>query len=244
MIQIQTRPSAEGIVNSLYSQQQERAEDMIDQMAKNFWPMIGTANQLAFMAIDDAIEAMKEAGMWKHQEKVKAQKAVEEYHKYEHKAWLHFTEIDDDRYPLWQDLIGRASLKLEGDVTNLYSAIKDVLDKNRVEHADALAKIQVGVALTSLATLMYDTLEAQFQRQTVIDLHRVFGAGRITATCNNWKAVGELTGNRVLKDVNLRDDPACKLGIEVIMSRYETAAFLNEAAEEAIKCNPQIDYGV
>ena len=89
-----------------------------------------------------------------------------------------------------------------------------------------------------------DTLEAQFQRQTVIDLHRVFGAGRITATCNNWKAVGELTGNKVLKDVNLRDDPACKLGIEVIMSRYETAAFLNEAAEEAIKCNPQIDYGV
>jgi hypothetical protein len=84
-------------------------------MAKNFWPMIGTANQLAFMAVEDAIEAMKEAGMWKHQEKVKAQKAVEEYHKYEHQAWRHFTEIGDDRYPLWQDLIGRASLKLEGD---------------------------------------------------------------------------------------------------------------------------------
>ena len=30
MNQIQTRPSVEGIVNSLYNQQQERAEDMQD----------------------------------------------------------------------------------------------------------------------------------------------------------------------------------------------------------------------
>mgnify|MGYP007130623261 CR=1 FL=1 len=244
MIQIQTRPSAEGIVNSLYSQQQERAEDMIDQMAKNFWPMIGTANQLAFMAIDDAIEAMKEAGMWKHQEKVKAQKAVEEYQKYEHQAWVHFTELGDDRYPLWQDLVGRAAQKLEPDILKLYFAIKNQIDKARVPNADVLAKIQVGVAMTTLATLMYDTLEAQFQSQTVINLRQAFCGGRITATEKNWRAVGEITGRKVMPNVNLRDDPACKLGVEVIMSRYERADFLNEAAKEAIECNPQIDYGV
>jgi hypothetical protein len=47
-----------------------------------------------------------------------------------------------------------------------------------------------------------------------------------------------------MPNVNLRDDPACKLGVEDIMSRYERADFLNEAAKEAIECNPQIDYGV
>ena len=155
---------------------------VMDAMAKNFWPMIGTANQVAYTAIEDAVDAMKEAGMWRQQEKVKAQKAIDEFHKYEHQAWVHFTELGDDRYPLWQDLVGRAAQKLEPDILKLYFAIKNQIDKARVPNADVLAKIQVGVAMTTLATLMYDTLEAQFQSQTVINLRQAFCGGRITVT--------------------------------------------------------------
>ena len=244
MNSIQTTQTVDGIIGSIYREYERQGEMVLDAMAKNFWPMIGTANQVAYTAIEDSVDAMKEAGMWRQQEKVKAQKAIDEFHKYEHQAWVHFTELGDDRYPLWQDLVGRAAQKLEPDILKLYFSIKNQIDKARVPNADVLAKIQVGVAMTTLATLMYDTLEAQFQSQTVINLRQAFCGGRITATERNWRAVGEITGRKVMPNVNLRDDPACKLDVEVIMSRYERADFLNEAAKEAIECNPQIDYGV
>jgi hypothetical protein len=103
----------------------------------------------------------------------------------------------------------------------------------------ALAKIQTGVALVTLATLMYDTMEQQYQRKTMIRIGSSFRGGRLTAVEQNWKAVGELTGKCVMQDVNLRDDEACRLGVEVILQRYQSAAFINDAAGEALELNPE-----
>ena len=65
--------------------------------------------------------------------------------------------------------------------------------------------------------------------------------GRLTAVESNWKEVGEITGRQVMQDVNLRDDPTCQLGVQVILARYQSAEFLNEAAGEALRLNPEIE---
>ena len=217
----------------------QQADRVQDEMAQHFWVMIGTANQMAYMAIEDAIEAMQAAGIYKHQAKQKAQAALVAYDRYQDAAYRHYQSIDDDRYPLWQDLIGRAALKLQPDVQRLFFAIKNVIDRQKVRNAAALAQIQTGVALITLSTLMYDTMAAQYQRQTLLDVHRMFDGGRLTAVESCWKAVGEFTGRQVMQDINLRDDPTCQLGIEVLLRRYQDADFLNEAAGEALRLNPQ-----
>ena len=53
----------------MLTQQIEQAEGLKEEMAKHFWPIIGTANQVAYMAMDDAVESMKADGLFKHQEK-------------------------------------------------------------------------------------------------------------------------------------------------------------------------------
>lgn len=215
------------------------ADKVQDEMAQHFWVMIGTANQLAFMAIEDAVDMMQDAGMYRQEQKQKAQAAIEAFRRYERAAYLHYQVIGDDRYSLWQDLVGRAAEKLQPDVQRLFFAIKNVIDKSKVRNAAVLAQIQTGVALITLSTLMYDTMAAQYQRHTLLDIHKMFDGGRLTAVESCWKAVGEVTGRQVMQDVNLRDDPACQLGVEVLLRRYQDAGFLNEAAGEALRLNPQ-----
>lgn len=227
--------------NVAYQYEAQRANELVEDMAQHFWPMIGTANQTAFVAIDEAMEAMEACGMMRQQAKVKARKAIEEYERYDRAVKLHFEAIGDERYYLWADLVSRAAERLEPDVTKLYYAIKQRIDEKRVRHSVALAKIQTALALVTLSTLMFDTMVAQYQRRTMVNISEAFRGGRLTAVENNWKAVGWITGRQVMQDVNLRDDPQCMLGVQVILTRYESADFLNEAAGEALALNPEIE---
>lgn len=229
------------ISNAIYRAQVEQADALCDEMAQHFWPMIGTANQTAYLAMDEAVEAMQECGMMKQMVKVKAMKAIEEYERYDKAVKRHFHEIGDDRYYLWADFVARAADMLQPDVTKLYFAIKNRIDEKRVRNSVALAKIQTALALVTLSTLMYDTMASQFQRRTMIRIAETFRGGRLTAVESLWKAVGEITGRQVMQDVNLRDDPQCQLGVQVILARYQSAEFLNEAAGEALRLNPEIE---
>ena len=68
---ISTRHDEGRLAAAIYRQQVAQADALCDDMAQKFWPMIGTANQTAFYAMDDAVEAMTEAGMMRQQVKVK-----------------------------------------------------------------------------------------------------------------------------------------------------------------------------
>ena len=239
-MKIQTNIDTNGIISSLYQQQIEQANELCDEMAQKFWPMIGTANQTAYIAMDDAVEAMRECGMLRQQVKVKAMRALAEYEAYDKAVRRHFQDMDDNRYFLWADLVARAADRLQPDVDKLYYSIKNKIDEYRCKDSIALAKIQTALAMVTLSTLMYDTMASQFQRQTMIRISRTFRGGRLTAVESNWKMVGELTGRMVMPNVNLRDDPNCALGIQVILTRYQSADFLNEAAKDALDVNPEI----
>ena len=228
-------------MNAIYRQEIEQADALCDEMAQHFWPMIGTANQTAYLAMDDAIEAMRDCGMLRQQVKVKAMKAVDEYERYDKAVKQHFRELGDDRYYLWADLVARAADRLQPDVTKLFFAIKNKIDGQRVRNSVALAKVQTALALVTLSTLMYDIMAAQYQRQTMLRIAETFRGGRLTAVESLWKAVGDITGRQVMQDVNLRDDPQCQLGVQVILARYQSAEFLNEAAGEALRLNPEIE---
>lgn len=229
--------SAEALRAVFFQQTMERADDAQYEMAKHFWPIIGTANQAAFMAIDDAVGSMIVSGMMIQREKWHAQQALREFHKYEHAAWAHFHEIGDDRYALWQDVIGRAAERLQPDVQKLYFAIKNVLDREGARNAVTLAHIQTGLAMVTLATLMFDTMAEQFQRRTMMPIRGQFLGGRLTAVEHHWKQVGEITGRKVIPNVNLRDDAQCQMGINVILNRYSSGDFLQISACEALELN-------
>ena len=238
MDNIRMNTSAINIQRTLVMQQICRREQLQEEMARHFWPVIGTANQVAYMAIDDAVEAMRERGMLRHNEKRHAQMAVEEYHRYERAAYEHFAATGDDRYTLWQDLIGRAAERLQADVQRLFFAAKNVLDREGVKDSDVMAYIQTALALVTLSTLLYDTLLKEYQRQTMLPMGDMFAGGRLTGVERHWMSVGEITGRRVMKTVNLRDDEACQTGVRVILNRYQQADFLQEAAREALELNP------
>lgn len=237
-IKINSKPA--DIMEMLYQQQIDQAERVYYEMAKHFWSIIGTANQVAYMSILEAVDMMRDAGMLRQQQKVKALKTLEEFDRYQHGAYMVFQADGDDRYPLWQDLTLRAAHKLQPDVQRLFFAIKNVIDKACVSNSQVHAQVQTGVALVTLATLLFDTMAGVFQKQTVMDIHKQFGGGRLTAVERLWLSAAEIMGRQVMKDVNLKDDEQCQLGVRVILTKYQQADFLNEAAGEALRLNPQV----
>ena len=224
-------------MRSVLVAQYKKAESVADEMAHNFWPMIGTANQCAYQAMLEAVDAMQDCGIYRQQAKNKAQKALAEFERYEKLAHKYFDELGGGTWGLWQDLVRRATDRLQPDIMKLYFAIKNVLDKYQVKNADALAKVQTALALVTLSTLLYDTMLEQFQAKTPLNLRQTFSAGRITATENCWRIVGEATGKQTLRNVDLSHDPACALGVKVLLTKYSEKAFLNDAAYEALKMN-------
>ena len=239
--EIATHISAAGISQSLARAEIEKANALYDEFAQHFWPIIGSSNQMAYIAMDEAVDALKEAGLFRQQVKQSAQRALAEYEKYEKLCTRHFKDYDDDRYYLWQDLIGRAAGKLEPDIQKLYFAIKSKIDRYKVRNAVALAKVQTAMALVSLANLLFDEMAAKFQRQTPVRIADNFKAGRITACESHWRLVGYFTGRTDLADVDLRNDPQCQLAVQVILTRYQAADFLNDAAKEALELNPDVE---
>lgn len=237
---IEVNSNADRIKSAIYRQQAVEYNRIVDEVAKQFWPKIGTANHIAFQAIDDAVEMMTDCGMMRQKVKVHAQKAIVEYHRYEFATWQHFKIMNDGRFALWQDLIGRAAVKMEPDIQKLHYSIKQVLDREHVENSEVMAQIQTGLALVTLSTMMFDILMESYQCHTMIDVAGMFMAGRLTAVERHWREVGEITGKQVMADVNLRDDKTCQLAVRVILERYQRADILNEAAGEALRLNPDV----
>ena len=64
MSEIRTNSTVADIRRAMLMQQHDRYEELKYDMAKHFWSMIGTANQVAFVAIDDAVDMMREAGVF------------------------------------------------------------------------------------------------------------------------------------------------------------------------------------
>ena len=62
---IRTNSTAHDMKLAVMRYNSQQAERVQDEMAQHFWVMIGTANQTAFMAIEDAVDMMQEAGMYK-----------------------------------------------------------------------------------------------------------------------------------------------------------------------------------
>ena len=240
MIAIATQQNPNNIIESLARMELAKAEELQNTLSVQFWSMIGTANQCAYVAMDEAVEAMKAAGLYRQQVKRDAQRAIEEYHKYEKLCIDWFKGYQDDKYYLWQDLIGKATERLEPDVIKLYYAVKNKIDSYKVPNAIALAKVQTAMAMISLANLMFDEMVKKFQKQTPVRIADTFKAWRLTGCENFWRVVGYLTGTQVLANIDLSHDENCQLGIRVILQRYETADFLNIAAKEALELNPTI----
>ncbi len=240
MIAIATQQNPSNIIESLARMELIMAEELQNNMSEQFWSMIGTANQCAYVAMDEAVEAMKEAGLYRQQVKRDAQRAIEEYHKYEKLCIEWFKGYKDERYYLWQDLIGKATERLEPDVIKLYYAVKNKIDSYKVPNAIALAKVQTAMAMISLANLLFDEMVTKYQKQTPVRISDKFKAWRLTGCESLWRVVGYLTGTQVMANIDLSQDESCQLGIRVILQRYETAVFLNIAAKEALELNPTI----
>lgn len=214
------------------------AEKLQDTLARNFWPIIGTANQTAFSVILEAVDAMEDWTHYKHQVKHSAKKAVEKYNEYQRHAYNHYRGIGDNRYFLWQDMINISATNLRPHIEDIFNSFRAAIERVEKKDSGILALIQTAYTLTDIAVGQYDALVSHFQSHTFYDISSCFAEGRITGVHTRWREVADITSRLVPSVVNLNKDKDCHDAVGALISEYETLDFIEEAARKAIILNP------
>lgn len=215
----------------------DNASLMHDEFVRNFWPIVGTANQSAILWLLDVYDDMEEAGMLKQNVKLHAKKCTEEIDRYHCRARMAL----GDRFAIWSDLTNNATHNIYPDCMRLYFSVKAKIDKELKQDesvaSDIRAKIFTVNALLQIATAMYDTLVKKYQSQTIFNIHKNFDAARLSAVLHHWDIVTKSFSN-VNGSVDLNSDKHCQMAIKVILNRFSDKEFINEAAGDAIRQNP------
>lgn len=135
----------------------DKANDLRGEFIRNFWPVIGTANQCAALWLLDCYDELEDAGLLKKEIKKSANSCSKAIDTYYRTARLSL----GDRFPIWSDLCNNATHNIYPDCMKLYYCVKSAIDRN--EHSSDIpseirAKVFTVHALIQVANAMYDSL--------------------------------------------------------------------------------------
>lgn len=219
----------------------EKAEQLRDRLDNMIWSVVGTANQCAAVATIDAFDAIEDAGLLKKEVKLNAVKCAESFETYYRKARgkIH------DRFPLWADMVNIAANQLRPCVNDLLTAVQNVIDKHDTEvgYKDNIpsslkAQVFTSMALIDVAVNLFDEFVRVHQSQTAYDIKREFLSARLSKAKHHWEIVTHHFSH-TKGTVDLNKDKVCMIAINNLMESYQSTDFINYAAGEAMRLNPE-----
>lgn len=129
----------------------------------------------------------------------------------------------------------------------MYWAIKNRLDRDRVQRSDLVAMVELTLTLIDYSVVIYDSLIADVHRKTGYDFNRVLHPARLGPLLKQWENL-ERKVCRTPKGVkiDLNQDPVCLTGLRCIENVLTNADIHDRAAQEALKLCPDIaaQYGI
>lgn len=222
-----------GVGLKMYDQQ--KALELRNKADFHFWPLVGTANQIAGNAFFDAYDLLSEKDLLRQDIKKSANSTKEDWDRYQKTSRKEL----GDRWYLWQDVVNIASNNIHSDVIKLHMSIKRAMDRDRVSDTDVRSIVHLTQTLLELAVMFFDSYIGNYQSQTFLDISKDFRFARLSAMQKRWMPVTRHF-SRCKGVVDLNEDSDIKLGISVIITRFSTADFINDAAGKAMHLNPQM----
>lgn len=219
----------------------DKAAELHGEFVRDFWPIIGTANQTCIRWFLETYDQLEEQGMLQRDIKRhcnECNKSIETYQRYVRNSL-------GDRFAVWSDITNVATHNLYPDVVRLYFSVKSAIDKHETRSdskaipSDLRAKVFVAHTFAQITVGMYDSLRDLYQHQTIYNIQKDFKDARFGAVMHHLGALTKFFA-QTKGVVDLNEDDNCKLGVKVILKRFETKDFINEAISDAIHQNPNI----
>ena len=228
--------------------------DAARRAESGFYVVVCAANELASMAVFDAMQTLRRADFHGCAKARKAamecQRKIEDYEaqmRWKLKDYSRKTGATDgrgrDKYSLWLDLTDHIDEELGTHVERLYYAIKLVVDREKTPHGETMARMWTANIMLRLAVRQFNELfETQSRKcMGVLSLRGAFAPGCMDGALKEWNAATEAMDRHLCpkdaRHVELDKDANVANGIKAIANRLKDAETYNRGADYAIGLN-------
>lgn len=199
---------------------------------------IGIANEVARIAISEAIETLKKTQYYKHQIKHLAKETFRQQEAYEN---LHNQNFGD-RLKLWIDFLDSVEEVYRPHIFNIYMSLKQAMDRSRQSETDLKAKLECGRICAMLAVSQFDELMASAKSRWEVDYTSLFVPARYDGPLKTWT---DLCSHIVVDEhpetpTSLSEDKNCKLAVEILKMKLNNSDMMNKVGAKAIYLNKEV----
>ena len=201
---------------------------------------ISVANEVARIATDNAIEALKEAGLYRQNTKRWCRKVSESFEKYER----HLLDVYDERNQVMLDYLDSVSDFMGKDIDIFVYSLKSVFDKYNEPKSFLMAKMEAARVLLENAALTYEQImEIQSSKYAggVYDYGKYFRSVSLRDIFGYWENVSlPLMHSAHGNVIDLNDDKNVSLAFDVIRNHLSDKEFLNKIGAKALSYNIEL----
>ena len=206
-------------------------------MSSLFHTIIGGANDVAHTYMLDAIEKIKEAGLYRQRIKKACKDAISRYEVFEKLNMQDMQNAEIDKRQLYMDFLDDVDQRLKPHIFLFRQGIKRVLDRNFIKDSEFKSYIILAHELINYAVVLFDKFIANCPSWPPVNFGLTFKPARLHPVRQAWEQVEEI----LCKDcvgIHLDDDDNCRRALDIIETQIISEKFINQSGEAALALNP------
>lgn len=219
----------------------EQAESVFNSLNSKINMVVGAANTIAGKVLYDLDEWMRKEEnkkIYRFKAKHLLSEALRDFKSYESRHYRNF----GDRYGLFIDYLDEIENEVMPDVDKMYWSFKMVLDKAKEPKSELCAKIEVALAVCSIAVAIYDRLVSVTKDMTGFDFDVLMRPARLTGTLHWLEELERLLCKPTEKGkvIDLTHDKTANLAAEVVMRKLTDDDVFNKVGAKALSYHPEL----
>lgn len=203
--------------------------------------VVGAVNSIAGGWLYDTVEELEQdKRLYRHEVKRWAKEAKRRFDEYER---VHLTDHGGLK-SFYVDYLDCMDERVRPHTEKMYWAIKNRIDKERIEGSALFAKVELTLTLLEYSVYVYDFLINDVRESSGYDFDRYLKPARLSDTVKAWRELERIVCKTPGRHIDLNEDPTCTLGFRCIERMLTSEDVLNDAAMEAIRLHPKVLEGV
>lgn len=199
----------------------EKHRETFNHVSSLFHTIIGGANDVAHTYMLDAIEKIKEAGLYKQRIKKACKDAMSRYDVFEKLNMQDMQNAEIDKRQLYMDFLDSVDERLKPHIFLFRQAIKRVLDRNFIKDSDLKSYIILAYELINYSVELFDKFIEGCPSCPPVNFGLTFKPARLHAVRQAWGQVED-----------------CRRSLDVIELNLVSEKFINESGTAALELNP------
>ena len=213
--------------------------EVFNHVSSLFHTIIGGANDLAHSCMLDAIEQIKENGLYRQKVKKACKDAVARYEVFERLNMEDMKNAEMDKTHFYMDYLDDVNSRLSHYIFLFRQGIKRVLDRNFIKDSELKSYIILAYEMINYSVGLFDRFIEGCPPCPAVSFARTFATARLHPVRSAWEEVEHLLCKDCVR-IDLNKDQNCKISLDVIDQQLISEKYITQSGQAALDLNPDI----